>query len=341
ADLDPAIDGLVVMINATNAPQSIGDFHDGNDQPIDLSGMVLSSVHRSSDSIASGATVGNGELTLGAWSAAVFVKPQAGAQGAGLPIGKKTDMSTLPPFGDTALFLKGFLDTSFGDKNPLVFTSNFMYEFTTEVTTDQLGETKVKVADAGWNINYGSCTSSDKLVVGTPLTLCKGGDTGNIGLDLAKEGTYKFVFTAMNKDKPTLSVSYTEPVQACKVLDTVAGNPLGYNLFIKGELSGWSAQPQYQLSYKGMEGDLAIYQAAFNYAGTTEFKVANEDWSKEYLLNNGGIVQVETGYPIAFSQPASANNKITLPQGLWSVLVKVDPAAVKPGTAVIQECTAK
>ncbi|MGY3945531.1 pullulanase-type alpha-1,6-glucosidase [Aeromonas tecta] len=341
ADLDPAIDGLVVMINATNASQSIGDFRDGNDQPIDLSGMVLSGAHRSSDSIASGASVGgDGSLSLGAWSAAVFVKPQAGAQGTGLPIGKKTDMSTIPPFGNTALFLKGFLDSSFGDKNPLVFTTNFMYEFTTEVTTDQLGETKVKVADAGWNINYGSCTSSDKLVVGAPLTLCSGSND-NVGLDLAKEGTYKFVFTAMNKDKPTLSVSYTEPVKACKVLDTVAGNPLGYNLFVKGELSGWNAQPQYQLSYKGMEGDLAIYQAAFNYAGTTEFKVANEDWSKEYLLNNGGAVQAETGYPIAFSQPASANNKITLPQGLWSVLVKVDPAAVKPGTAVIQECSAK
>jgi len=69
--------------------------------------------------------------------------------------------------------------------------------------------------------------------------------------------------------------------------------------------------------------------------------VANEDWSKEYLINGGGEVQAETGYPFAFSQPASANNKITLPQGLWSVLVKVDPAAAKPGTAVIQECSAK
>ncbi len=178
-------------------------------------------------------------------------------------------------------------------------------------------------------------------MVGTPLTLCKGGETGNIGVDLAKAGSYKFVFTAMNKDKPTLSVSFTEPVQSCKVLDTVAGNPLGYNLFVKGELSGWGAQPQYQLSYKGMDGDLAIYQAAFNYAGSTEFKVANEDWSKEYLLNGGGALNAETGYSFAFSKGGSANNSITLPQGLWSVLVKVDPAGVKAGTAVIQECSVK
>lgn len=341
ADLDPAIDGLVVMINATNAPQSVNDFRDGNDQPIDLTSLQLSPAHHGGESIARDAAVNGGTLTLGAWSAAVFVKPQSGAQGSGLPVGKKTDLSTVPPFGDTAVYLKGFLD-EWGNTNQMTFTSNFMYEFTTEVSSDKLGTTNVKIADASWGpLNYGSCNAGDKLVVGTPLTLCKGGDTGNIGLDLAKAGSYKFVFTAMNKDKPTLSVSFTEPVQSCKVLDTVAGNPLGYNLFVKGELSGWAAQPQYQLSYKGMEGDLAIYQAAFNYTGSTEFKVANEDWSKEYLLNGGGALKAETGYPFAFSQPASANNSITLPQGLWSVLVKVDPAGAKAGTAVIQECSAK
>ncbi|MFQ2257910.1 pullulanase-type alpha-1,6-glucosidase [Aeromonas dhakensis] len=341
ADLDPAIDGLVVMINATNAPQSIGDFRDGNDQPIDLTSLRLSQAHHGGESIARDAAVNGGSLTLGAWSAAVFVKPQSGAQGSGLPVGKKTDLSTVPPFGDTAVYLKGFLD-EWGNTNQMIFSSNFMYEFTTEVSSDKLGTTNVKIADASWGpLNYGSCNAGDKLVVGTPLTLCKGGDTGNIGLDLAKAGSYKFVFTAMNKEKPTLSVSFTEPVQSCKVLDTVAGNPLGYNLFVKGELSGWNAQPQYQLSYKGMDGDLAIYQAAFNYTGSTEFKVANEDWSKEYLLNGGGALKAETGYPFAFSQAGSANNSITLQQGLWSVLVKVDPAGAKAGTAVIQECSAK
>ncbi|WP_439843792.1 pullulanase-type alpha-1,6-glucosidase [Aeromonas dhakensis] len=341
ADLDPAIDGLVVMINATNAPQSVSDFRDGNDQPIDLASLQLSPAHHGGESIARDAAVNGGTLTLGAWSAAVFVKPQSGAQGSGLPVGKKTDLSTVPPFGDTAVYLKGFLD-EWGNTNQMTFTSNFMYEFTTEVSSDKLGTTNVKIADASWGpLNYGSCNAGDKLVVGTPLTLCKGGDTGNIGLDLAKAGSYKFVFTAMNKDKPTLSVSFTEPVQSCNVLDTVAGNPLGYNLFVKGELSGWAAQPQYQLSYKGMDGDLAIYQAAFNYTGSTEFKVANEDWSKEYLLNGGGALKAETGYPFAFSQAGSANNSITLPQGLWSVLVKVDPAGAKAGTAVIQECSAK
>ncbi|WP_265467225.1 pullulanase-type alpha-1,6-glucosidase [Aeromonas salmonicida] len=340
ADLDPAIEGLVVMINATNQPQSIGDFRDGKDQPIDLSTLQLSPAHHAGSSIADGALASGGQLTLGAWSAAVFVKPQAGAQGVGLPVSKKIDLSTVPPFGDTDVFVRGFLN-EWDPVNKMIFGGNFTYEFTTEVTTDQLGTTQVKIAGSEWDgpINYGKCSDTDQLATGQVSVLCANG--GDLPFNADKAGSYKFVFTAMNKDKPTLSVSFTEPVQSCKVLDTVAGNPLGYNLFVKGELSGWAAQPQYQLSYKGMDGDLAIYQAAFNYMGTSEFKVANEDWSKEYLLNGGGAVTAETGYSLGFSQAGSANNSITLPQGLWSVLVKVDPAGTKAGTAVIQECSAK
>ncbi len=340
ADLDPAIEGLVVMINATNQPQSIGDFRDGKDQPIDLSTLQLSPAHHAGSSIADGALASGGQLTLGAWSAAVFVKPQAGAQGAGLPVSKKIDLSTVPPFGDTDVFVRGFLN-EWDPVNKMIFGGNFTYEFTTEVTTDQLGTTQVKIAGSEWDgpINYGKCSDTDQLATGQVSVLCANG--GDLPFNADKAGSYKFVFTAMNKDKPTLSVSFTEPVQSCKVLDTVVGNPLGYNLFVKGELSGWAAQPQYQLSYKGMDGDLAIYQAAFNYMGTSEFKVANEDWSKEYLLNGGGAVTAETGYSLGFSQAGSANNSITLPQGLWSVLVKVDPAGTKAGTAVIQECSAK
>lgn len=340
ADLDPAIEGLVVMINATNQPQSISDFRDGKDQPIDLSTLQLSPAHHAGSSIADGALASGGQLTLGAWSAAVFVKPQAGAQGVGLPVSKKIDLSTVPPFGDTDVFVRGFLN-EWDPVNKMIFGGNFTYEFTTEVTTDQLGTTQVKIAGSEWDgpINYGKCSDTDQLATGQVSVLCANG--GDLPFNADKAGSYKFVFTAMNKDKPTLSVSFTEPVQSCKVLDTVAGNPLGYNLFVKGELSGWAAQPQYQLSYKGMDGDLAIYQAAFNYMGTSEFKVANEDWSKEYLLNGGGAVTAETGYSLGFSQAGSANNSITLPQGLWSVLVKVDPAGTKAGTAVIQECSAK
>lgn len=208
ADLDPAIDGLVVMINATNQSQSIGDFRDGNDQPIDLSALQLSSAHHASNSIAHDAAVSGGTLTLGAWSAAVFVKPQSGAQGAGLPLGKKTDLSTLPPFGNTGIFVRGFLG-QWDAVNQMSFDGNYMYGLTVPVTDGQLVQTTLKIADASWNIaNYGKCAPSDVLTVSAPLTLCKGGS--DVGMTLSKAGNYKFVFTAMDKDKPTLSVSVAD-----------------------------------------------------------------------------------------------------------------------------------
>lgn len=210
ADLDPAIDGLVVMINATNAPQSIGDFRDGNDQPIDLSTLQLSPAHHAGSSIARDAAVNGGTLTLGAWSAAVFVKPQAGAQGAGLPVSKKTDLSTVPPFGDTDVFVRGFLN-QWDPVNKMIFGGNFTYEFTTEVTADKLGTTQVKIAGSDWggSINYGKCSNTDQLAVGQVSVLCANG--GDLPFNADKAGSYKFVFTAMNKEKPSLSVSFTAP----------------------------------------------------------------------------------------------------------------------------------
>ena len=96
ADLDPAIDGLVVMINATNQPQSIGDFRDGKDQPIDPTGMVPSGAHRDSDSIASGAANDSGQLTR--WRLVGGGVRQAAERcpGAGLPVSKKTDPQRAP-----------------------------------------------------------------------------------------------------------------------------------------------------------------------------------------------------------------------------------------------------
>ena len=261
---------------------------------------------------------------------------------------KKTDLSTLPPFGDTEVFVRGFLN-QWDPVNKMNFSGNFTYEFTTEVTTDQLGSTQVKIAGNEWSgpVNYGKCSDTDQLATGQVNTLCANG--GDLPFNVEKAGTYKFVFTAMNKDKPTLSVSYTEPAQSCKVLDTVAGNPLGFPLYVRGSLSDWNAQPAYQLSYKGMEGNLAIYQAAFNYAGSFDFKFANDDvnWSKQFFVKDAGgtliALEPEQVYPLQHGDGGMGNNSITLEQGLWSFLVKVDPTQTsgEVGSVIIQECSAK
>ncbi|PJG57701.1 DUF3372 domain-containing protein [Aeromonas cavernicola] len=208
ADLDPAIDGLVVMINASNQRQGIGDFRDGNDQPIDLSDLVLSEAHRASESIAREAAVTNGSVTLGPWSAAVLVKPQVGAQGVGLPLGKKIDLATVPPFGERVLFVRGLLG-QWDPVSELTFSGNYQYELTFAVSAEQLGRSELKIADANWGpINYGKCAATDELTAATPLTLCQGGD--NIAVNLDKVGRYRLVVSAVNKTQPSLSISFTE-----------------------------------------------------------------------------------------------------------------------------------
>ncbi|EKP0309019.1 pullulanase-type alpha-1,6-glucosidase, partial [Aeromonas veronii] len=343
-DLDTNSDGLVVVINATNERQRIGGFVDGDDQPIDLSTLVPVN----STELAGRPAVTDGELALDGWSVAVFSKPQTGAQGSGLPVGKKVDLSTVPPFGENEVFVRGFLN-EWNPVNQMAFTTNFMYEFSVEVTEEQLASTSLKIADANWGtINYGKCADSDKLEAGKLSTLCYNG--GDLPFEVSKAGTYKFVFTAMNKDAPTLSVSYTEPVQSCKVLDTVEGNPLDYPLYVRGSLSDWNAKPQYQLSYKGMDGDLAIYQAAFDYAGSFEFKFADDsgNWAKQYFVKDAAgkliALQPEQSYPLQHGDGGMGNNSITLEQGYWSFLIKVDPtkpAGGEVGSVIVQECSAK
>ncbi len=78
ADLDPARDGVVVVLNASNAQQAV-------DVP-GASGLVLHpSLSTSTDPVVRGATAAGTTVTVPARTTAVFVMPQTGAQGSGLP----------------------------------------------------------------------------------------------------------------------------------------------------------------------------------------------------------------------------------------------------------------
>lgn len=141
------------------------------------------------------------------------------------------------------------------------------------------------------------CNDTDKLVVGTPLTLCaKGVNTGSIPLDVAKVGTYHFVFKAMNKDKPTLTLSIDEPAAACELLpDSTEAATLGdTKLALRGTHSGWNFDAKYQLTYKGngiyqakVTGPVDMSDAAHDYDG---FKVADDSgkWTTQFIAASAG-----------------------------------------------------
>lgn len=313
SDLDKAVDGVIVVINATPDSQSIGEFKDGSDNAIDLSGYTLSPVQQALEtaSIGAGAEVVDGKLNVPAWSAAVFVKAQGDTQGAGLPVSHKQDLSTVAPFGDLGIYLPGSLIGSwnFSDANLFTFTgADYSYALSTDISADFVGDgtksVEIKVADNVWGdtgkggaANYGVCTAGAKLTAGTPLTLCAGDAAkGNIALDVTKVGTYHFTFKAMSKDNPTLTLSIEEPAAACALLpDSSEAATLGATkLALRGSHSSWNFDAAYQLSYKGngiyqvkVTGPLDMSDSAQTYNG---FKVASDDgsWTTQFIAASGG-----------------------------------------------------
>ncbi len=348
-DLDKTVDGIVVLVNATNDTQTAGEFKDGSSKTIDLSGYELSPVQTAlgAASIGNGATFANGEFSVPAWSVAVFVKPQGSAQGTGLPVSEKQDPSTIEPF-DAPVYLRGSLIANWGadETNQFIFSgANYSYEFATAVTEDMFGSKEVKVADADWaSVNYGVCTAGDKLVVGTPLTLCTGDAAkGNVALDVAKVGTYHFVFKVLNKDNPTLTLAIDEPAATCELLpDSQEAATLGdTKLALRGNHSSWNWDAAYQLTYKGN----GIYEAQVSGVDLSGgFKIAADttNWDPQFFATSGGKLVApmvaDTVYEAygRFGGEGTdpGNNTMTLGDGNWLFRLKLDTSAEMTGAGV-------
>ncbi|GAB3240038.1 pullulanase-type alpha-1,6-glucosidase [Pseudaeromonas pectinilytica] len=349
SDMDSTVDGIVVIVNATDSTQTVGDFKDGNSSAIALTGYEQSSIQTAlgTASIGNGASFADGQFSVPAWSVAVFVKPQGSAQGTGLPVSEKQDPSTIEPF-DVSVYLRGGLVGDWGatEANQFTFTgANYSYEFTTDVTEDMFGSKEVKVADADWSaVNYGVCTAGDKLVVGTPLTLCSGDAAkGNVALDVAKVGTYHFVFRVVDKDSPTLTLAIDEPAAACELLaDSTETATLGdTKLALRGNHSSWNWDAAYQLTYKGS----GIYEAKVSGVDLSGgFKIAadTDSWDPQFFATSGGKLvapmAADTVYEAygRFGGEGSdpGNNTMSLGDGNWLFRLKLDTSAEMSGAGV-------
>jgi pullulanase len=77
-DLDPTLDAMVVVINATPIVKTFD---------IGLTGFTVSDKH--TPALATGASVAEAKLTVPAWTPVVFVQKRGNARGAGLPVSSK------------------------------------------------------------------------------------------------------------------------------------------------------------------------------------------------------------------------------------------------------------
>jgi len=237
-DLDPAVDAIVTVINATNELQIIP-----------VAGTTGFALHGAL--VEGTASFADGKFTVPALTTAVFVKAQGASQGTGLAVDNSTkDLSSIPPFGDESPYLRGI--TTWDAVDAMTFEADGVY---TSTMTLDAGTYEFKIAAAEWStFEY---SSSDALVLGTPLALNGG---GNISLTLDVNSVVSFKFDASDKSAATLTVTAVE-LQTCALLaDSADAGPITDELAVRGAHSDWGWDSAYALSYKGN----STYQVALS-----------------------------------------------------------------------------
>src|SRR3990167_2380189 len=156
-DLDPEHDAVVVVINGTSEPQS-------HAVPT-AKGFVLHQVQAdSADSVAQDAsfaeTATEGTFTVPAYTAAVFVKTQNGAQGDGLKADATMGAADIPPYGLTTVYVRGSLN-GWGETDAMSYDGDGVYSVDITIAA---GDYEFKVASADWStVDFGSATQQVTL----------------------------------------------------------------------------------------------------------------------------------------------------------------------------------
>jgi pullulanase len=290
-DLDAMADAVVVVINGTATAQS--------PKIKTASGFVLHQVQQASADVtvrgASFAVDGeNGVFTVPAYTTAVFVKPQTGAQGMGLSASVTIGSSVAVPYGDTALYVRGDVSATGWDAgagNRMTYEGDGIYSVYLNVTA---GSHIFKVAEANWsNPNLGS---NQPIEVGGSITLTQGSND-NIAITVAETGTYRFELDASaSTTAPTLKVIDPDTYKATSV-------------YLRGTVtaSGWGdTNSGNQLVHEGK----SIYAISVPMtAGDYMFKVASNDWS---TVNLGSATAVTLGDSVALAQGSNDNLILTI-----------------------------
>ncbi|MGC3998153.1 MAG: glycoside hydrolase family 13 protein [Anaeromyxobacter sp.] len=199
------------------------------------------------------------------------------------------DACVTSPYGDTALFLRGTMNSwAAPDDQKFTYVCNH-YELVTQLD----GSHDFKIADADWSAgtNFGG---PGPVALDTDLPLVGAG----ANLSYAFAGEYRFVL-----DPRASATAPTLRLQVCPAA------PLAVPVYMKGEMNGWAASPEYQFAYS-----CDAYYVNFSATGTLGFKVADANWSAPTTWGSptGASNVLASGVPYALvsdeAQGSSAGN---------------------------------
>lgn len=283
-DLDPAVDALVVVVNATEqsvshtVPTASGfSLHSVLQQSVD-------STVRSASFAPSEQDANNGTFTVPALTTAVFVKRQGDSQGAGLAANATVGKPDVVPYGSTVVYLRGDMN-GWGESQAFSYQGAGIYQTAVSLTAGS--SYGFKVASSDWStVNFGAENGSSASVsLDGSKALFRTND--NLSFTAIDSALYRFTLDASNPEAPVLTVSYDEPFYGSTVL-------------LRGGMNGWS------------ESDAFVYQGNSQYqftrqltAGSYEFKVASSDWS---TVNFGAVSSGEADVSLAEAKTLARTN---------------------------------
>ena len=295
ADLDPALDAIVVVFNGASEARSI--------QIRTAAGFQLhSTLRESADETMRAASFtesgtepsamdGGGTFTVPALTTAVFVKPQGAAQGMGLSAFVTAGFEPPVPYGDTQIYLRGQFN-GWGTANQLAYIGGGSYE---AYMTLEAGDYLFKVASSDWaTVNLGAASENAATVaVDAPFQGFMQGVDANLTLSVAEDGEYRFVLDALDSASPTLTMRNARALPA--------------EAYVRGSLNGWSTDDPLQYIGRG------VYQTTINLAaGDYQFKVASEDWSTVDLSAPEGSTTVELNAGVDLRGPRNPNFSLAI-----------------------------
>ena len=288
-DIDVNYDAVMVMVNTGYEEKTLS--------VNTASGFMLHPVQQSSyDSTVRGAyftedQAGNGSFTVPALTIAVFVKPQAGAQGYGLASYATAGAPDVVPYGDTPVYLRGSMN-GWGTDGEFSYQGNGIYTAAAQLTAGNQYE--FKFASEDWaTVNFGAADASEATITeGESVAL--GTTNNNLFFTPTTDATYLFSIDASDPQAPVLTVENEEPYA-------------GTEVYLRGDFNGWGTDTP--LLYQGgRQYQVAMSLAAGNY----EFKVASEDWA---TVNLGAISGADADKQIVLGEPtdlAATNDNLVL-----------------------------
>ncbi|MDN3641026.1 DUF3372 domain-containing protein [Simiduia curdlanivorans] len=259
-DLDPAFDAIMVVFNGNGAETSIdvrtaSGFSLHPVQAASADALVRDASFSEAVRDEGGENVTYGTFTVPAYTTAVFVKTQAGAQGSGLSAG-----ATVPATGaidnpfDVGVYLRGDM-TGWSTNSPFFFTSDGVFTAFADLTAAT--NYGFKIASADWNtVDFGN--SNPLVELDKPKTLNPG--EGNLSFTPGVSGRYRFSVNVTTPGAPVLTISRDLPSYA-------------NTLYLKGGMNGWADVDA--MTYLGDN----LYSLVLTLAqGDQGFKIADTSW---------------------------------------------------------------